>query len=202
MVIDINQDLMKAALENAKNDPNVQTSDAEGVDILKDMENTRNVDVSQSIIYEGDQFTIPAVKDIKPYLIKETYPNLPKRRNPTTGQMEPVRGNAIMVTVRNPQGAERIARFHLSAFTKTITCYRKDPENDTFVATGNVVRVDNDLTRKLRACGNQMQVLEAVAGHTFRAKKEHEGNQGIMENRMCTGIRRSTVMEFEQIDNE
>jgi hypothetical protein len=196
-MITVNQEMLNAALAQHKL-PEGQTPDQ----VVARLKEKAVVNVAENIFEEGDTFTMPAnEEEFKKVLIPETYERL-ARTDPATGEKIVPEGFSALVYVENSKnGNKAVKKFRVTSATASFNEYAKDSINETYLATGRVVRSEGDVATLLRTKNNQYEQFAALFGKTITTKKPLVGNAAVMSDGMPKGIRRRTVADFAFVND-
>lgn len=191
-MITVNQQMMDAALAQHKLPEN--TTIEQVIDSLK---NKAVINVQENIFEEGDTFTFPVnEEELKKVLFSEKFERL-ARTDPATGEKIVPEGFYVLVYVENSKnGNKAIKKFRVTSATASFNEYAKDAINETFLATGRVIRSDGDVATLLRTKSNQYEQFAALFGKTITTKKPLAGNAAVMSDGVPKSIRRRTVTDF------
>lgn len=191
-MITVNQQMMDAALAQHKL-PEGMTVEQ----LVTKIKAKAYVNVAENVFEEGDTFTMPATEEeLGKVLRTEVFERL-AYTDQNTGQKVVPEGFYALVYVENSKnGNKAVKKFRVTSATASFNEYAKDAINETYLATGRVVRSEGDVATLLRTKDNQYDQFMALLGKTITVKKPLVGNAAVMENNMPKGIRRRTVADF------
>lgn len=190
-MITVNQEMMKAALEQHKL-PEGMTSEQ----LIAQLKDRPVVNIQENVFEEGDTFTMPANEaELAKVLRVEKFERLARTDN--EGKKVVPEGFYALVYTENPKtNMKAVKKFRVTSATASFNEYAKDPVNETFLANGKVVRSEGDVATLLRSKSSQYEQFTALLGKTITTKAPLVGNAAVMENQVPKGIRRRTIANF------
>ena len=189
-MITVNQEMMNAALEQHKLPEG--TTPGQLIAQLKDRP---VINIQENVFEEGDTFTMPANEaELEKVLRVEKFERLARTED---GKKIVPEGFYILVYVENARtNMKSIKKFRVTSATASFNEYVRDSVNETYLASGKVIRSEGDVATLLRSKGTQYEQFISLLGKTITTKAPLVGNAAVMENQVPKGIRRRTITNF------
>jgi hypothetical protein len=187
-------DIMKAALAAAGARKNAVVGSAE---TLAAMDAAQVVNFDENVWDEDDQFTLPKTREeVLPFLVTDTLENLVITSGENAGKHP--QAHSVLVEVTNTRTKKTsVKRFRPNAMAQSIPMYKWDEAQQAYMATGENLGPNNELSQAISLILSQGQRLDYVLGKTLRVKRLIPGDVARYQKGVLVGIRRRYVPEFE-----